>query len=161
VSPALVPFLGEHRGSLRMFGDGAVREVPMGLSVAPLADEPGRLRWALHYGAGAQAQTRDYRLEAVDVAAGRYRIDERNGIVLDARLVDDELVSVFAAGGQTLVVRYRAVPDGLQFALESFAADAAVPAGSAGDGAEAAVAVTSWPEFARQRALLRRLPAAP
>jgi hypothetical protein len=156
VPPALVPFLGEHRGGLRLIGDAAVREVPMGLTVATLADAPGALRWAIHYGAGSEAQTRDYRLLVVDAAAGHYRIDERNGIVLDARLVDDELVSVFAAGGQILVARYRAVPDGVWFALESFAADGAVPAGGAEAGG---VPVSSWRDFTRQRARLRRQPA--
>jgi hypothetical protein len=52
-------------------------------------------------------------------------------------------------------VRYRAVPDGVQFALESFAADGAVAAGVA-DGDGAAATVSSWPDFARQRARLRR-----
>lgn len=154
VPGAVAPFVGSHRGTLRMFGDHGVREVPMGLDVEPVAGAEGRLRWVLRYGEGATAQARDYLLLVDDAATGRYRIDEQNGIVLPARLCDGELVSVFAVGGQVLVARYRAVPAGLEFALESF--------GVATDGSDPATAttgaagVTPIAEVAVQRALLRR-----
>lgn len=162
VPVALRPFLGEHRGLLQMFPDRGRPPVAMGLDVVPIDGEPGRLRWVLRYGDGERQQVRDYRLLVDDADAGRYRIDEQNGIVLDALLCDGELISVFAAGGQTLVVRYQAVADGIRFGLEAFASDGHSPAGSAAasDSSPAAVAVATWRQFTCQRAHLRRQPAA-
>lgn len=125
----LRPFLGEFRGSLFMHGAAAVREVPMALLVEPLPDEPDQLRWQMRYGEGAALDVRDYRLGVDDAALGACHIDERNGIVLPARLCGDELVSVFLVGGQTLVTRYRAEGDRVQFALEAFDAASARAAG--------------------------------
>ena len=158
VPPALRPFLGEHRGLLQMFPDRGRPPVAMGLDVVPIDGEPGRLRWVLRYGDGDRQQVRDYRLLVDDADAGRYRIDEQNGIVLDAWLHGGELISVFAAGGQTLVVRYQAVADGVRFGLEAFASDGHSPAGSAAASGSSPpeVAVTTWRQFTCQRADLRR-----
>lgn len=150
VPAPLAPFLGEFAGTLQTFGERGVQQVPMRLSVGTLPGATDRWRWELHYGDGAAAQRRDYRLVAVDAAAGRYAIDEQNGIELAARLCGPELVSVFLVSGQALVVRYRAVADGIEFALESFAPERAAATGQG---------VRTVGSFAVQRALLRRLPA--
>lgn len=148
VPPELVPFLGRHRGSLRMLSVNGASTVPMGLDVAVVADHPGQLTWTMRYGDGERAQVRDYRLLFDAGAPGRCRIDERNGTVLDVQLVDGELVSVFTVPGQVLVVRYRAVPGGLDFALEAWNPAAAV---ATGGGVTTIAAVSS------QRAALRRV----
>ena len=96
------PFLGRHRGTMRMQGAQGEQRVPMGLDVVPMAGEPLMLTWVLRYGEGERAQVRDYRLLVDDAATGRCRIDERNGIVLPARLFGDELVSIFVVPGQTV-----------------------------------------------------------
>jgi len=149
--PGLPGFGGCFRGTLRMFDRaGAERSVAMALDVLPVADAPGEFTWRLRYGDGEAAQVRDYRLQVSDAAAGRYAVDERNGIVLAARRVDDELVSLFAAGDQLLAVRYRAVPAGIAFALEACAPTAGTPTGQG---------VRTFAEFGCQRAILVRSPA--
>lgn len=140
------PFLGRHRGTMRMQGAQGEQRVPMGLDVLPVPGEPAMLTWVLRYGAGEEAQVRDYRLLVDDAATGRCRIDEQNGIVLPARLFGDELVSIFVVPGQTLVVRYRAVPGGVDFVLEAFDPAQAVAAGADVRGVAA---------FSRQQAELR------
>lgn len=149
--PGLPGFGGCFRGTLRMFGDGGERTVAMGLDVLPVRDAPDEFTWQLRYGEGPAAQLRDYRLQVVDAAAGRYQIDEQNGIVLAARRVDDELVTLFAAGDQLLAVRYRAVPAGIAFALEACATQGGTPTGQG---------VRTFAEFGRQRGILARSPAA-
>lgn len=149
--PGLPGFGGRFRGPMRMFGAAGERTVAMGLDVLPVADAPGEFTWRLHYGDGPAAQLRDYRLRVVDAAGGRYQIDEQNGIVLAARRVDDELVSLFAAGDQLLSVRYRAVPAGIAFALEACA-----PQGGTATGQ----GVRTFAEFGCQRGILARQPAA-
>lgn len=113
------PFLGSFRGELRMFTGPGEQRVPMGLDVLPTED-PAVWTWTLRYGSGEREQVRDYRLCLDDVAAGRCRVDERNGIELPGRVVDGELVTVFAVPEQTLVVRYRVVALGIEFALEAW-----------------------------------------
>ena len=113
------PFLGSFRGELRMHTAEGEQRVPMGLDVLP-TDDPAVWTWTLRYGSGEREQVRDYRLCLDDVASGRCRIDERNGIELQGRVVDGELVTVFAVPGQSLVVRYRAVASGIEFALEAW-----------------------------------------
>lgn len=140
------PFLGRHRGTMVMRGAQGEQRVPMGLDVLPVPGEPAMLTWVLRYGDGEQSQVRDYRLLVDDAASGRCRIDERNGIVLPARLFGAELVSIFVVPGQTLVVRYRAVPGGVDFVLEAFDPAKAVDAG--GD-------VRGVATFSRQQAELR------
>lgn len=148
--PGLPGFGGRFAGLLQMYGERP-RQVRMGLDVLPSADAAAWV-WRLRYGDGDTADVRDYRLLVDDAEHGRYRIDEQNGIVLHACAVDGELVSVFTVNGQTLCVRYRAVPDGIEFGLESFD----VSRGEATGGA-----VTTVAAMAAQRARLRRLAVAP
>lgn len=139
------PFLGSFRGELRMHTDSGEQRVPMGLDVRPTED-PAVWTWTLRYGSGEREQVRDYRLCLDDVTAGRCRVDERNGIELQGRVVDGELVTVFAVPGQSLVVRYRAVVGGIEFALEAWNPERATATGSD---------VRTSGEVSCQRAMLR------
>lgn len=139
------PFLGSFRGELRMFAGQGEQRVPMGLDVQPTED-PAVWTWTLRYGSGEREQVRDYRLCLDDVTTGRCRVDERNGIELQGRVVDGELVTVFAVPGQSLVVRYRAVASGLEFALEAWNPE---QDGTTGSDVRTSGAVSS------QRAMLR------
>lgn len=49
---------------------------------------------------------RNYELVANDVAAGRYTIDEGNGVQIAASKIGSALYSNFSVGGQTLTTRY-------------------------------------------------------
>ena len=118
----------------------------MRLVVEPVPGRPDELRWLLGYG---DDDLRDYRLCIDDAGSGRCRIDERNGIELQATFRAGELVAVFVVGEQTIVSRYRLVPDGIEFSLEAFAA---------GDGQATGQGVTTIRSVALQRALLRRQP---
>ena len=60
---------------------------------------------------------RRYELVVLDAAAGRYAIDEKNGIVLPATYLDGELFSYFSLDGNLLLARYRLVGDTLHFDL--------------------------------------------
>lgn len=141
VAGALEDFVGEFAGTLYL---ASGQQVEMRLEVAPVASAVGRFHWRLTY---AGQPVRDYVLVALDAAAGRFAIDEQNGIVLPASLLLGELVSVFRVGKNLLDVRYRLCPDGVEFALESFDPEAGEPAGNG---------VLTIPRVAVQRALLRR-----
>lgn len=138
------PFLGSFRGELHMQTAQGDQRVPMGLDVRT-TDDPAVWTWTLRYGSGEREQVRDYRLCLDDPATGRCRVDERNGIELPGRVVFGELVTVFAVPGQTLMVRYRVVAAGIEFALEAWNPEQAVPTGAD---------VRAMGEVSFQRALL-------
>jgi hypothetical protein len=95
---------GEWKGELVIFApDGKTTTVPLTLVVAPV-DKSDALTWKATYGDGAKAVVKDYKLVPGD-KPGRVRIDEGNGIVLDARLDGGVLLSVFEVGGAVLTSR--------------------------------------------------------
>jgi uncharacterized protein (TIGR03067 family) len=79
----------------------------------------GEMTWAITYGEGDKAVVRDYKLQPDGDKPGRFRIDERNGTVLDARLVNGVLYSQFAVGGALLTARYEIHGDTLRFEVTS------------------------------------------
>jgi hypothetical protein len=109
----------------------------------------GRWRWAIRYGT---QPVRDYRLAVLDAAAGKCEIDEGNGIVLPATLIDGELFSLFAVSGSRIEARYRLAGETLHFEI---LASAAEPAGKT--GGQGGVPEVGWfPVHALQRAALRK-----
>lgn len=143
--------VGDFAGELRL-GPELGRAVPMQLLVAPCAGEPDRYRFRLSYGEGADADVRDYQLVIEDQATGRCHIDERDGILLRGRLVDDQLVTVFRVGDNVLDVRYRWVADGVEFSLLSYDPAGGQPTGVGLEGP----ALRTFDAVSHQRALLRR-----
>lgn len=89
---------GEWTGELVIFApDGKTTTVPLTLIVKPF-EKSDALTWKAIYGDGAKAVVKDYNLVPGD-KPGRFRIDEGNGIALDARLTGGVLTSVFEVGG--------------------------------------------------------------
>jgi hypothetical protein len=112
-APARFPdeWMGHWSGTLEMHGarpsEGEVRmELVIGPSIA--AD---RLAWTIVYDGAAGRQVREYQLLTRDPAAGSYAIDERNGIVLEARVHGEALYSWFSIGGANVTVREQLVRD--------------------------------------------------
>lgn len=98
-------WIGSWRGALVVPApSGAPQEVVMELVVAR-TDDPARFAWTIVYDGAAGRQVRAYELVARDAATGRYAIDERNGIVLEARYLEDALYSWFSIAGSNILVR--------------------------------------------------------
>ena len=113
--------LGTWKGTVRSESPGGKSmEFPMALTVAPIE---GRDAWSftITYGEGERKQVRPYELLPVEGSPGRFRIDERNGIVLDAAFVGDTLHCGFSVQGNTIFARYRLADDAVEFAIDSFA----------------------------------------
>ena len=70
----------------------------MDLNIAKLRNSD-RYQWQIVYG-GQNA--RNYELVQVNPAAGHYAVDEKNGVVLDSFIINDELVSSFSFNTQRL-----------------------------------------------------------
>ena len=107
VSPALPrPWLGVWQGEVKSEStNGLVNTFQMELEIGGHTD-PQRLKWKMTYDGGQGKSVRNYELVANDVAAGRYTIDEGNGVHIAASKIGSALYSNFSVGGQTLTTRY-------------------------------------------------------
>ena len=97
---------------------GKPTDVPLVFKVGPLKGTPD-LAWVMTYGGGEKAVVKDYKLVPADGKPGRFRIDEGNGVALDARLAGGVLYSQFEVGGNLLTARYELRGDVLRFEVTS------------------------------------------
>jgi hypothetical protein len=127
----------------------------MELAIAP-TDDAGRWGWTIVYEGESGKQTREYQLVVVDAARGRYQIDERNGIVLESRLIGGTLYEVFEVEGTRLATRQRL--EGLGTADERISIEILTvrEADATRTGGGEAPEVRSWGATSLQRAELRR-----
>lgn len=112
-------WVGSWQGEVTMFGpEGERMRFSMTRIIAP-SEDPARYDWTTIYSGDAGEQVRRYSLMLLDPDQGKYAIDEHNGIVLDARYLDDTLFSWFEVQGTRLMVRERLGPEGksLQFEI--------------------------------------------
>ena len=96
---------------------GKTSEVAMSLKIEPIKGT-NELTWAITYGEGEKASLRNYKLVPGD-KTDRFTIDERNGTLLDARLVNGVIYSQFEVGGNLLGARYELRGDTLRFEITS------------------------------------------
>ena len=104
-APASFPggWEGRWTGTLHVLrGADTLQRVPMRLTIA--AADLGRFTWAIGYGPAGEDE-RPYLLLPVPGEPSRWRVDERNGIVLEAALHGGVLYSRFAVMGSLLLAR--------------------------------------------------------
>src|SRR5262245_22350957 len=117
-SPARFPedWRGRWVGHLDQRTKGGTTRVGLVLTIEPIADSHEWI-WRLEY---EGHPVRDYRLIPTEAGADHWRIDERNGIVVDAFLVDEALVCRFTVAKVEVQIEYRLGPDGVAIAIETF-----------------------------------------
>ncbi len=89
-------------------------ELPIVLKIEPIKGTH-EFTWVIVYGEGTKATVRDYKLVPDSEKPDRFRIDERNGIVLDARLCNGVMFTQFEVSGSWLTARYELRGDTLRF----------------------------------------------
>ena len=105
---------------------GGIERFSASLTIGPTGD-PDRLRWMLVYETGRR-DVRQYELVTVDAAAGRYVVDEKNGLKLEAGFADGVLYAPFTIGQALIVASYRVGADGMMHAdMPSFSKEASAP----------------------------------
>jgi hypothetical protein len=110
---------GSWAGKLAIAGPADMpSEVPVVLKIEPIKGTR-EVTWAITYGEGDKEMVRDYKLVPAGNKPGRFRIDERNGTFLDARLVNGVIYSQFEVGGALLTARYELRDDSLRFEVTS------------------------------------------
>lgn len=94
------------------------QRVPISLRIEPI-ENSRELTWMVTYDPAGKKLVKDYRLQTVDAASGRFQIDEQNGIVLPARLVGNVMYCLFEVDGQYLTARYEQRDETLLFEVTS------------------------------------------
>lgn len=126
----------------------------MELIVKP-TDDPARWTWTIVYDGAAGRQERAYELVIND--DGTFQIDEKNGIVLEARLLGGTLYSTFEVGGTQLHTSYRMEDVGTDRARLTVEITTWQAAAAKETGGGDAPAVQTWAVSSLQRATLRRV----
>ena len=148
---------GRWTGSLATLGDSKLAPVTMTLEIAPIAD--GRWSWTITYDGEFGRQVRPYELLAIDAAAGRFAVDERNGIVIPMRFLEGTLYSTFEVMGSRIEVRETLVGSGgsAAIAIEMATIPVAEPTVTGGNAEQSIPEVRSWtPRTVQRGRLLRR-----
>lgn len=148
---------GHWQGRLEIFNaSGKVQEIPMELHLLPM-DTSANYTFTIIYGEDKEAGKRPYELVVLDAGKGRYLIDEKNTIKMEAYLVGGKLVQWFEVEGSLLYSSLELV-GGEQLVWEILAGSSA-PASSSGgtkvDGEDIPV-VKAYPIGTLQKAVLRR-----
>jgi hypothetical protein len=85
-------WVGDWSGKLEIFNvTGKLQELPMELHIHPLDTVPEAFTFAIVYGEDKVAGLRAYELVTVDAAKGRYLMDEKNSIKMEAYYVNGKL----------------------------------------------------------------------
>ncbi|MCB0569209.1 MAG: hypothetical protein KDC66_05580 [Phaeodactylibacter sp.] len=153
---ALFPasWAGTWAGRLEIFNpEGKVQDIPMELQIR---DVDTAFTWTITYGAGDQADRRDYLLRPVKAQMGLFQIDEQNSIVLDATYIAGKLFSRFDVMGNLLLSTTEVVDGEMRYEIISGKAEARHITGGQEYEGEQIPEVKSMPVVIRQYALLRR-----
>jgi len=147
----LAPFRGTWTGDMHSFG-ADYPTMPMSLTVEP-TDTDNEMTWTIRYG---DQDVRPYVIRPVEGEDGTFEIDEKNSIILPAKLFGNDsghtLVSAFAIEPNGLVAIYRVEGDTMTFTVITLANDRATTSGGGGEVPE----VLTVPARNMQHAVLKR-----
>ena len=149
--------LGYWEGEIEIFRDtGLVQSLPMGIFIAESLDK-GMYVWEITYNPGKDEDKRPYLLIVKDKEKGHYQVDEDNGIILDAYLLDNKLFSTFEVGKSLLTTVNTFIGEEMVFEV---IANSAEPINTTGDmkvGKHSIPPVYSFSTATYQRAILKRI----
>ncbi len=148
---ALKAWVGEWKGTLELYKpDGSIdRTVPMDLLIKPTGDSLA-LQWRLTYN---KQDVRDYILRTDDAGAGKFTLDEKNGITIDVRRFGNMLFSSFDVQDYQISDSYEMRGVTMIFTLTSSSTNLHTKSGK---GTEESPNVKSMPVNVFQRAILFR-----
>lgn len=99
-------FFGVYKGDLEIYNSKGKQIIGMEFHLKN-SDSIGRYQYTLVYIFNGQRQERYYQLIEKDTANGEFIIDENNGILLDAKVIDNVVYSMFEVQGSLLTTTER------------------------------------------------------
>lgn len=149
-------WVGKWAGKLNIVNSqGNTNAVNMELHISR-HDSTDRWNWTIVYGEGERRQERKYQLLSQKPAKGWYKIDEKNGIILDAFFAQNTLANIFEVENNMLTTLYRR--EGKHLVFEVFMCVTKSPNLTGGNKPDVPV-VRSYPVRVLQRAVLKKMKA--
>ena len=149
-------WLGFWEGELHIYNEiGLKQSLPMALDNST-TNITGQYTWAIIYGSDSIAGRRDYLLKEVDKSNGHYIVDEKNGILLDAYLIDNELISVFEVMGNSLTSTYKREGNNMIFEIMMYKSQHVSITGDTIIGTDTIPPVKSYKPIVTQKAILTK-----
>ncbi len=148
---------GNWSGTLEIHNaTGKLQELPMELQIWEQDTVPQTYSFIIIYGEDKVAGKRDYQLITLDAAKGRYLMDEKNSIKMEAYYLNGKLVQWFEVEGTLLYTTTELVGDELLWEIVSGSATPVSTTGNATVNGEEIPPVKTFPVSVMQRARLRR-----
>lgn len=144
-------WLGEWKGKLIIYSENKVKsEVAMELHIMN-TDTDGHWKWTIVYGTGEMRQERPYELILVDKEKGKYKMDEKNSIILDITYANNTFYSTFNVEKNLITAIYRLEDKKIYFEIISSDMKSPLVTGQEGDDISI---VESYPVNVTQKAVL-------
>ncbi len=145
-------FYGIYKGDLKITNSKGRQTIGMEFHLNK-TDSIGKYQYTLVYIMNGNRQERLYNLIEKDVSKGQYVVDENNGILLDAKVVDNTLYSLFEVQGNLLTTTERFYKDHMIFEITFANTANKVTSGTEGENA---TEVESYPVSVVQKAYLKK-----
>ncbi|WP_104735379.1 hypothetical protein [Hanstruepera ponticola] len=143
-------FYGIYKGDLHITNARGKQTIQMEFHLNS-TDTVGKYQYMLVYIMDGNRQERHYNLLEKNVENGEYMVDENNGIVLDAKLIDNTIFSMFEVQGSILTTTERFYKDSMDFEITFANKSQQTKSGTEG---EDATEVISYPISVLQKAHL-------
>ena len=109
-------FYGVYKGDLHMTTSKGNRTIGMEFHLNK-TDSIGKYQYMLVYIMNGDRQERKYNLITKDASKGEYIVDENNGILLDAKLIDYTIYSMFEVNESIITTTERFYNDAMDFEI--------------------------------------------
>jgi len=107
-------FIGTYKGDLIINNDNGSNTIPMEFHLKP-TNSPNEYDYIIVYVVNDTPSPRNYKLIVEDQKKGLFKIDEKNGIILNAKFNNNTLTSIFEVEGSLLVTTERFTKDAMFF----------------------------------------------
>ena len=94
-------YFGKYKGDLIISTDNGQQQIPMEFHLLA-TDSIGKFVYTIIYGTDKKQQIRAYTLYEKDKKTGNYLLDEHNGILLNAKVVENRIYFLFEVMGSLL-----------------------------------------------------------
>ena len=151
-------WVGKYKGDLMIYGVDSVRmKVDMKLEILKTAKD-SIYDWTLIYDMNGKNDVRAYSLKVVDHQKGHYQIDERNSIIIDGYLHNNNVfTSFFKVSNSYIIATYTKKEDSLFFEIIAGDGEAVTITGNTKQGEEEIPEVISYLVNGRQKAVLNKI----
>jgi len=109
-------YYGVYKGDLNIINSKGTQTIGMEFHLQP-TDSIGKYKYTIVYIMNGKRQQRNYNLITKDANKGEYIVDENNGILLDAKQVDNTLYSMFEVQNNLITTTERFYKDAMDFEI--------------------------------------------